>query len=150
MFKGRLLALDPGETMGWSCFDAEPIKDQFQLTAYGQLTCNPIAQGIDATTQLFDEWKPDRIVYEDYVVYSWKSASHSWNKLHTPQLIGCIEMLCCQRKLPVSHELAQQAKAFCTDDKLQDWGFYIPGQKHARDSIRHALFYLMFRHTNDR
>jgi hypothetical protein len=31
------------------------------------------------------------------------------------------------------------AKGFATDDKLKAWGFWQPGQRHARDAIRHAL-----------
>jgi hypothetical protein len=33
------------------------------------------------------------------------------------------------------------AKTFATDDKLEAWGFWKRGQKHARDAIRHAVYW---------
>jgi hypothetical protein len=41
-------------------------------------------------------------------------------------------------------QTAQQAKNFVTDELLQHWGFYERGQRHSRDSMRHALYFLLF------
>lgn len=41
-------------------------------------------------------------------------------------------------------QMAVTAKNFCTDDKLKQWGFWQAGQKHARDSIRHGCYFLLF------
>jgi hypothetical protein len=40
--------------------------------------------------------------------------------------------------------MAHQAKGFVTDEKLKAWGFYQKGVRHARDSIRHACYFLLF------
>jgi hypothetical protein len=146
-FEGKLLSLDPGETLGWSSWQC--TKDDVKLLEYGQWLCTPFdTNGIPAVIRLIERVMPDHIVYEDYKVYSFKSAAHSWSALHTPQLIGCIRMLCQQKGLKPSKQMAQEAKGFCTDDKLQEWGYWLKGNKHARDAIRHALFYLLFRHKS--
>jgi len=33
------------------------------------------------------------------------------------------------------------AKTFANDDKLEAWGFWRKGQKHARDAIRHGIYF---------
>lgn len=85
------------------------------------------------------------VVIEDYRVYSWKTKDHAWAGLHTSRLIGATELICYDAGLDLTKQTAQQAKGFCTDDKLQAWGLWQEGQRHARDAIRHALYYLLFR-----
>lgn len=137
-FQGVLLALDPGETTGWCVFQAT------KMLASGQVVCATVEQGTDQIEALINQHKPDFMVYEDYKVYAWKANSHSWNELHTPQLIGGIRHICHSRKIPVYKHMAQMPKGFMTDDKLHLWGYWVKGQKHARDSIRHALYFLLF------
>jgi len=143
-FIGTLLTFDPGETTGYCFFKVDG--DSVDMVEHGQLPTNPVEKGAELIIQLIERLQPTIVVYEEYKVYDWKSASHSWSNLHTPQLIGCIKFMCSQKKIPIFHHMAQQAKIFCTDEKLVSWGFYIKGQKHARDSIRHALLYLLFTH----
>lgn len=144
LFQGKLLSLDPGETTGYAIFDCQGY--DIKLHESGQLKCKPLDDGIDAITLVINTHKPKVIVYEDYKVYGWKATQHSWAELHTPQLIGCIRMMSKIHSIPNYHQMAQHAKGFMTDDKLQQWGFYIKGQKHTRDAIRHGLFYLLFNH----
>jgi hypothetical protein len=143
-FSGRLLALDPGETTGWSVWDVPEEGLRPKLLAYGQLPNIDAAMGTTQIEKLIDKYNPTHAVCEDYKVYAWKSATHSWASLHTPKLIGGITYLCATRKIPLKFQMAQQAKVFVTDEKMQAWGWWIQGQKHCRDSIRHALTFLMF------
>lgn len=144
-FVGRLLAIDPGETTGYSVFECTK-EDNPKLVTYGQLASAPIDQGIDLLTQTIMEVNPTKIVYEDYRVYSWKTQDHTWAALHTPQLIGVIQTLARQHRLSTYKQMAQHAKQFFTNEKLEEWGYYCRGKRHATDSIRHALLYLVFNH----
>lgn len=149
LFTGSLLCLDPGETTGWISLECSGDYSNYRVVGriYGQIACNPIeTAGIPNLVRLFEEAKPTKVVYEEYRVYSWKSATHSWAELHTPQFIGTIRTIASIRGIPVASHMAQQAKQFVTDDKLQDWDFYVKGQKHCRDATRHGLLYLMFTH----
>lgn len=150
-FSGRLLALDPGETTGWSIFDCYPplpsaIAGQVALAACGQLDTWPIGNAIDNLSTLLEAHKPTFMVHESYHVYKWKTQDHTWSEVPTVQVIGVIATLAHQRIPPlvVAQQTAQQAKNFVTDSKLREWGFYQRGQRHARDSIRHACYYLLF------
>jgi hypothetical protein len=140
-FIGDLLALDPGETTGYVHLNIGP--DGINLKSFGQISCAPLHVGIDKLEKLIDDVNPKHVVYEDYRVYTFKSASHSNSELHTPKLIGAIEMMV--RKRSHSKEMAQQAKMFVTDQKLEEWGYWWKGKRHARDAMRHALYFLMFR-----
>lgn len=153
-FYGTLLALDPGETTGYAIFYC--VGWEVRLIKYGQLPCTPLEKGIEAIREVIKETQQIssrdvpacdvRVVYEDYKVYAWKANAHSWESLHTPQLIGCIRMACKDNNIPVSTQMAQQPKGFVTDEKLHQWGFYQKGVKHARDAIRHGLYYLLCTH----
>jgi hypothetical protein len=84
-------------------------------------------------------------VFENYQIYEWKNADHSWSQVPTIQIIGCIKTLCKQHKISYSSQTAQVAKQFCTDEKLQQWGYYKAGMRHGRDAIRHGCYFLLFR-----
>lgn len=133
-----LLALDPGETTGYALFKYD------HMVEAGQLATHNVYAGVDLLEEMLKKHQPDMVVYEDYRVYAWKAQSHSWETLHTPRFIGAIQTLTYLRQIPVLAQMAQQAKMFCTDQKLQQWDYYQKGQRHARDAIRHGCYYLLF------
>lgn len=135
-----LIALDPGETTGYAVYQNGKLIDA------GQLPTSYIIQGIQSLEPLLDKYLDQKpyCVFENYRIYSWKTETHTWAELHTPQMLGVIETLCYVRGIKCSRQMAQQAKQFCTDDKLKMWGYYKPGLKHARDAIRHGCYYLLF------
>ena len=85
-----------------------------------------------------------RVVMEDYKVYGWKTDQHAWAALHTPKFIGSIVALCYIHQIPYHMQMAQQAKGFCSDEKLEGWGYYDRGMRHARDAVRHGCYYTLF------
>ena len=81
---------------------------------------------------------------EDYKIYAWKTDTHTWATLHTPQLLGVIRTIAVLQGIPLETRMAVEAKTFCDNDKLEMWGLYKPGMRHARDAIRHGCFSLLF------
>ena len=134
-FKGTLFVMDPGETTGWCVF-----QDQ-KLIEAGQATTKPISEGSRWLNQIFLKYHPTFVVYEAYRVYAWKTQSHAQSDLHTPQFIGTILTYCDMYGVPYHSHMASAAKGFTTDEKLELWGFYKPGLKHARDALRHACYF---------
>lgn len=139
-----LFALDPGETTGVA------IKypwHETEITLF-QLATPTVEEGYQAILDALPVTNlPVRWIVEDYRVYSWKSNDHKWAGLHTPQLIGAIRSLRYQRAArgdTIQFRMAQQAKAFATDDNLKSWGIYNAGLKHARDAERHLVTTLFF------
>jgi hypothetical protein len=111
---------------------------------HGQIKEGDVPKNLRSIQQYLLTFQPEFVVAEDYRVYSWKAEDHAWNELSTAKLIGAIEVMCSLNEWPLKMQMAQQAKGFCTDEKLQDWGLWVKGQKHARDAIRHGIYYLLF------
>lgn len=136
-----LLAIDPGSTTGYAVFE------KLKFIAWGQLPTGTVSEGGLLIGEVMDLHKPTQIVFEDYRVYGHRSNQHIGSSLHTSRLIGVIEFLCAARSLVPAKQMATQAKGFVNDDKLKAWRFYVPGQRHARDAIRHACYYILFHKT---
>lgn len=132
----RLLSLDPGETIGWALF----VDGEF--TDCGQKEAKDLPT--QAIEELFNDTQPTVVVAEDYKVYAHKADAHKWNDLFTPRLLGMIELLCFQKKLPLHTQMAGTVKQFCSAVRLAEWGFHKPGKRHADDAIKHGTYYLLF------
>src|SRR5690606_3703191 len=138
-YVGTLLSIDPGHTTGWCVFEGVHLKD------CGQLNTDVIdAQTLKELNLLFDRFPLTECVFEDYRVYKWRLEQHSFSDLHTPKLIGAIQTVCLLRGIEYHKQPASVAKQFVTDDKLKEWGFWKAGQRHARDAIRHACYFITF------
>ena len=135
---GSLLSLDPGHTTGWAYWEDD------NLVEFGQIKTKDMHEGIDNLTALIDRLNPPVVVFEDYRVYKWKSKQHEWSELHTPKLIGAIQTICYQLGIEHFKQPAHIAKTFATDKKLKEWDFWIEGQPHCRDAIRHGIYFLLF------
>jgi len=140
----KILALDPGETTGWATYLGGTITVSQQVTKNIGQSFN----WLDAKLKAIDSYETSRkysmIRCEDYKVYSWKSEDHSWASLHTPQLIGAIKVAAHINHTPISFMLAQQAKKWWTDEKLDVFGLNPKGLRHGRDALRHLLYYILF------
>lgn len=143
----NLVAFDPGETTGVCIYEgwrSEEFPWKFPLQLCQAVTKDPI-EGVERLRScLPDNGLPTRVICEDYKVYDWKADSHSWSGMHTSQLIGMIRLMCHQLDIPLDFRMAQQAKAWVTDEKLKQWGVYVAGMRHARDAQRHCLTSLFF------
>jgi hypothetical protein len=140
-YEGTILALDPGETTGYSVFHA--ASETIEMVASGQVKTWPMKNCVTELANLLNQ-KPTLVVHEVYSIYEWKTDTHAWSDVPTLRVIGSLETLCIQAGIPYISQTAQVAKGFCTDEKLKAWGFYQQGQKHARDAIRHGLYFLLF------
>jgi hypothetical protein len=144
-----LICLDPGETTGMAIFNGLALHHCGQLdtsrldlgaNAFKSLLKSPALQALNISSDLSNV----HVIIEDYKVYGWKTEQHTWAELHTPKLIGAFVALCIAHNLPYSMQMAVQAKQFCTDDKLKAWNLYKPGLRHARDAIRHGIYFALF------
>jgi hypothetical protein len=98
---------------------------------------------VTGITKLIDIYEPDIVVMENYRVYKNKLDRHTNSDVPTLQLIGQIKYVCGQRNIPIALQMAAQAKGFADDNKLKQWNFW--GRSvHARDAIRHGVYYLLF------
>ena len=140
----RILALDPGETVGYAKFNNGLLAEADEITGAAN-DCNTKAESVfTQVADLISSYSPDIVVMENYKIYQWKTKTHTWSELFTPRLIGAIELACYKNKIPMAKQMASTAKSFCTNDKLKKWKFYTKGSAHARDAVRHGCYYLLF------
>ncbi len=142
-FEGRLLALDPGQTTGaciWDCISGEDDRRIW----HGQLDTWPMSNGVKNFSALLAQFHPTLVVYESYNIYSWKLETHSFSDVPTLRIIGGMETQLLQLGIPYTHQSAQVAKTFVTDEKLHQFGYWEKGLKHSRDAHRHAIYFLCF------
>lgn len=142
-FCGDVLALDPGETTGWSMLQVDPSQAIFLLDQ-GQFKSWPLEEGLKGLTAIVNKYEPSFIVYEAYHVYAWRLNEHTFSEVPTIQLIGMIKTIALQRSIKFGEQTAQTGKAFFTDARLKTLGIFFEGQKHARDSLRHACQFVTF------
>jgi hypothetical protein len=131
---GRLLCLDPGETTGWSLFI------NGELEKAGQFRVDNLNELFMLVTGI----APDHIVMEDYKVYAHRAQQHIGSGVTTVQYIGVFKLAAEQLGIPLTLQMAHLAKGFVNDKKLQMWELYQTGARHANDSIRHGIYYLLF------
>ncbi len=132
----RLASFDPGETTGYALFGDGVLMHCEEIPTLTVHDASPVLAGLITYQR--------EVVVENYQVYKWRMKQHVGDTLHTPRLIGCIETLCALSGIRPVKQLAQNAKKFVTDEKLKAWDMYVKGKPHARDAIRHGIFYLLF------
>lgn len=130
----RLVAIDPGEHIGFAFFIDDFLK-----------TSGMFRNKHDAIEVLFNmitEFAPDELIVEDYRLYPWKAMEQSWSQLDTPRLIGIIEHWAWKNELPLILQPATAKQAF-PDARLEKMDMYVPNN-HTRDAIRHGLYRIRF------
>lgn len=81
------------------------------------------------------------VVLEDFIL---RTQSQSRDALSPVRIIARIEQLLWETKT-VPDPFKQQpseAKTTVTDERLKQWGFWVPGSRHARDADRHAILFI--------
>jgi hypothetical protein len=107
-----------------------------------------------AHRDLIEQTFPDVCVIETYKLFGHKSKEQIGSQLETPQLIGYMEMVCYDWKIPVVYQ-DPSTKQRHADDILVKTGvidkrgksYYYKGiltNLHKRDALRHNLFYCKY------
>lgn len=140
---------DQGGTTGWSVFgiymdalrsDDYKILDNIAFWSAGEFTGSENSQ-VDQMLALASNWQDAHLLLEDF---------------HLRQLAGGSEMLSPVRLMaafryglhlmdPNRNFIIQAgtlAMTTITDERQKEWGFWIPGQQHARDAVKHNLTWL--------
>ena len=142
-----VLAVDPGETTGWALLDRGVLKRCGQITPIESHQPNLAA----ATSLLRSVLREQRlmgdpvpiVVMEKFFLYPHKRKQQTGSTFPTVEVIGVLRLTAQQLGLRVIEQSASMAKTLVTDDRLKSLKFWVPGKKHARDAIRHALYYVL-------
>lgn len=128
----RYISIDPGETIGYSVWNGTERVEQGEL-------------GITEFLHKLEEkvGELDLIIYESYALRRSSAKAMIGNEFETPQVIGIIKWIAYKAGIPTVKQSPAQKKFF-GDDRLKKLGLYDRGQRHSRDSVRHALYWQFF------
>ena len=128
-----VVAVDPGGTTGIALWSPHLGLSMREL--------NPAAEAVDWLANVLDSSNPRRhVVVERYII---TPATAKMSQQHDAlEIIGALKFLCRKYGHTLTMQTPAEAKAFSTDAKLKNVGWYQPGQGHARDASRHALLFL--------
>ena len=130
----RWISIDPGETTGWSYWSHNKRMDAGQSTF--EEFCEELEESIEQDGITL-------IVYEDYKLRASSAKAMIGNGFPAVQVIGVVKWLANKYDVELVVQTPAQ-KEFFTDERLKLLGLYDRGQQHARDSVRHALYYQFF------
>lgn len=133
-----VIALDPGLTTGvaFKAPDREPVALQIagRLEVYSWVN-----ESIRAEVEYQGRPRPI-IVVERFTINS--NTAQKSQQLDPLYIIGTVEYLALLNGCPFRLQSPSQAKSFATDAKLKAAGWWVPGQDHARDALRHLMVFL--------
>ncbi len=140
-----VLALDPGETTGWALFVNGRLSRCRQIPplASRKPDLQRAASLLQKLNQLYTGKLPITVVMERFSLYGHKAKQQIGSTFPTVEVIGIIRFTCQQLGLRVVEQSASQAKSFVSDDRLRAMQLWQVNQRHSRDAIRHALYYIL-------
>lgn len=106
--------------------------------------------------ELWTEFPDLTLVAEDYLLYASEAASQINSRFETVQLIGVLKHYCFSTKIPIYLQTASEVKRRWANNVLELKGIIKkkgrgfctasgqPIDRHAIDSIRHAMHYTTF------
>lgn len=165
----RIIAFDPGETTGWTMIEPDltvmteglNLTDNIKEFKHGQIDCgksqgqllvsdkndpglNPMgeAQGVYHMVALCDSYPEAVIVVEDFIV-NFKQITKARASLSPVRITAKLEHELWQRGRSIILQ-PTAIKSTMSDRRLKEFGVYQRegALRHARDSDRHALYFL--------
>ena len=125
-----IIAVDPGKTTGIAVYDA---------TNKSLIGTEQIGDLYDTITYI-EDWMYTTIVCESYTITPATMKKSRQN--YSLEMIGVLRYLTQKHDAKFLLQTPAAAKSFSTDDKLKRLDWYVPGQDHANDALRHLLLYL--------
>jgi hypothetical protein len=139
----QVLSFDPGGTTGWAVFSVHPealsgdpeipvLSNVLWWTA-GQFTGSTENQ-CDEIIELAESWPGARLVTEDFKL---RQVNAELSPVEINHTIGWA-----LRPRYFVKQNSSLAMSTVTDERQKAWGFWIPGQEHARDAVKHNITFL--------
>lgn len=130
-----LVALDPGQTTGILVVPSE--EDPWKMRA---MQIGPQGHYRELLS-LLDGWRPEVVLAESFVY-----TGNTMRELISCEYIGVIKLFDQMRRgrTTTVWQNSSTGKQFWDNDKLREYNVWLPGMKHARDALRHYLYYRTF------
>ena len=130
-----ILSIDPGKVTGVALYDSyNNVFETWEIA--GRYELRRWMDYPNAWGSSYGE-----IVAEDFII-SQRTIKTTPQK-DPLRIIGWLDMVCEENRVPFTLQTAAQAKSFSTDAKLRHLGWFTSeGEGHANDAARHLLAYL--------
>lgn len=142
---------DQGGTTGWSVFGIWPeamYRKDLKILAHvaawsaGEFTGNE-AQMTDQMMALVEAWGDDaKVGYEDFILQKFLMSRDLLSPVRMSARFEDRMYMAARDHQIQKPQLASLAMRTVTDERLKAWGFWLPGQDHARDAVRHNITWL--------
>lgn len=139
----QVISLDPGGTTGWAIFSVHPdaMKGDPTIPIFGNIEWWTAGQfsgrqddQVDAIVALVRSWPGARLVTEDFKLRRLDAEL-------SPVEINAMVLRETRPRYWVK-QMSSLAMKTVTDDRQKLWGFWVPGQEHARDAVKHNITFL--------
>jgi hypothetical protein len=144
----QVLAFDPGGTTGWSLLAVHPEAmggdpEVHVIGKHGNVLWWTAGQITGRRNSQVDEMLSICMAFPSARIVSESFRARGANVILLSAEINAILSYQLERQQrEVVTQTPAEAMQFCTDDRQKAWGFWIPGQEHARDATKHGLLYL--------
>lgn len=150
----RILANDFGQNHGFTLFER------------GKITCWEVEYGEDGHAKFVHELRdlmtPDTIFIGERFLFLHEFSKRAKIDLTAPEYIGVAKCFL-QTNLRQAENVWQNASMACGstafwgdnpepgggNEKIKKLGLWLPGKRHAMDSLRHLLYYISFTRNDD-
>lgn len=149
----KIVAIDPGETTGWSVWDTETYtKIEGGQTALWEFIDN-LQIGLMEDAPRLPILRPgavpfadvERIICEDWVIYQKEAEAGSlnWDKCRTARGIGAIELIARMTGIPITLQGASIKDAAIAMGAEEQFVAPLHENRHENDSAMHAVFWMV-------
>lgn len=151
----KIVAIDPGETTGWSVWETETFTklDGGQTPLWEFIDNLQIALAGDQPGELLEVTRPEalpfvgveQIVCEDWAIYPWEAhdGTLDWDKCRTARGIGAIELISRLYGIPLTLQGADIKKAAVAMGAEDQFVTPLHENRHENDSAYHGVFWLV-------
>lgn len=133
-----IAGVDPGEKTG-----------MVLLELSDKLSCRAVVEAlsIEDVLRYLDYWQPNVLVVEEFRLYPWMARSLGWNPMQPSQVIGAIKawVAKCGYEIEYIEQPASVRKPAQTHTRKMEKSPMFRGKPHARDALRHAVWYTLHR-----
>jgi len=140
-----LLAIDPGQTVGWAWFELgdgeikKVIADQDNWVDF-----------LYSLKEIVENKECDfEVLIENYTIRTTTVAANLNKELLTAKVIGVIEWYCRLGGIKTTFQPAGIGNQFFDKKRLKDMDLWVVGKVHARDATRHGLWHITFGKEGD-
>ena len=137
----HIWSFDPGETTGWCHLSAHD--NEIGCFNCGETDLNGIGNLLYDNPSLRAAVSKHDVIETTFVVEKYVMNSKITQSPWSLETTGLIRYFANMYHINLEFQMPSQAKNLVRNTVLNKAGLYVPGQDHAMDAARHALYYLV-------